>query len=313
MTNAIVAANDWQAMKELATEIVASGMLPKSIDTQQKAIVIMLQARELGIGPMQAFAGINVIQGKATISPQLMLGLIHNSGKLEDIQIDSQLTYCTVTMKRNGQSPHIETFTMDDAKRMKTTEYKNGQKTQIALADKYNWRQMPTVMLKWRAVSACARVVFPDVINGMYTPEELDPDLIVEEDGEIVEQATGHHVYTDAASRALTLGYGEDDSTSQESALVHDQRQTEPMPDYKDASFYDRNPNVCKLTGEEIHRLREDLMNEIKKTEPKMVERHFVNRWKKRLGATFSETEVPVLTAWDIMIVTSEKWTETHG
>jgi hypothetical protein len=62
---------------------------------------------------------------------------------------------------------------MDDAKRMKTTEYKDGKKETISLADKYNWKQMPQIMMKWRAVAACARVVFPDVVLGLYTPDEM--------------------------------------------------------------------------------------------------------------------------------------------
>jgi hypothetical protein len=31
-----------------------------------------------------------------------------------------------------------------------------------------------------------ARVIFPDIIQGMYTPEELNPDLIVDEDGNVI-------------------------------------------------------------------------------------------------------------------------------
>ena len=44
---------------------------------------------------------------------------------------------------------------------------------QLGLADKDNWRKQPKVMRKWRAVAACARVVFSDVITGLYTPEEM--------------------------------------------------------------------------------------------------------------------------------------------
>ena len=51
-----------------------------------------------------------------------------------------------------------------------------GDAKTLGLAGKDNWKKQPATMLKWRAVSACARVVFPDVIQGMYTPEEIGQD-----------------------------------------------------------------------------------------------------------------------------------------
>jgi hypothetical protein len=165
---------EWDALKEQASILVKSGLLPRAIDTAEKALAIMMQGRELGIGTMQALNGINVIQGKATISPQLMLALIFSSGKLHNYEIDNQQTCCTVTMWRVGMSPHSEKFSMDDARSM-------------GLLDKDNWKKQPSTMLKWRAISACARIVFPDVIIGMYMPEEIAPELSVDpETGEIV-------------------------------------------------------------------------------------------------------------------------------
>ena len=39
-------------------------------------------------------------------------------------------------------------------------------------------------MYRWRAISACARVVFPDVITGIYTPDEMGAEVNL--DGEVV-------------------------------------------------------------------------------------------------------------------------------
>jgi hypothetical protein len=247
MNNSIALANDWATMKEQASALVRSGLLPKAIDTPEKAIAIMMQGRELGIGPMQAIAGINVIAGKATVSPQLMLALIERSGKLEHIDIDSQQTYCTVTMKRIGRHEHSETFTMDDASRMMTSGWKNNKKVQIPLSEKSNWQQMPAIMLKWRAVAACARVVFPDVIMGMYTHEEIDPSVVVDADGDMID---GN--YKDAASHALGLGYGESDATAQEGALIDEPRQHwTATQDWK--RFYTYTTRNLGLSHDEVH------------------------------------------------------------
>ena len=43
-------------MKELASLLVKSGLLPQAIKTPEQAIVIILKAKELNIPPIQAFS-----------------------------------------------------------------------------------------------------------------------------------------------------------------------------------------------------------------------------------------------------------------
>jgi hypothetical protein len=157
-------------LRQMAGILLRSGFLPKTIRTEEQVITILVKGYELGIPPMEALTGITVIDGKPAVSPQLMLALINRSGQLQDLAIDGDDGRCRVTMTRRGRRAHTETFTLDDARRM-------------GLADKSNWRQQPRVMLRWRAVSACARVVFPDVVSGLYTPEEMGATVVVDEDG----------------------------------------------------------------------------------------------------------------------------------
>lgn len=186
---AVVNATEWQAMMQMSEVLVRSGFLPDSIKTPQQAVAIILAGRELGIGPWQAIQGINIIKGRPTVSPQLMLALIEQSKLLEDISITGDAKSCTVMMKRRGRSPHTFTFTMEDAKA-------------LGLADKSNYRTQPKVMLQWRAIGACSRIVFPDVIMKLYTPDEMGADVTITEDGgmEVVNAETGEIV--DAAPPA---------------------------------------------------------------------------------------------------------------
>jgi hypothetical protein len=172
MTSAL--SNQQQSMMAQATALAQSGMLPREVSNPQKAFALMTMGQELGVGAWAAINGIHVIKGKPTISPQLMLALINKSGELADLKIKGDANKCSVTMARGNRSPHTETFTMDNARAM-------------GLAGKANWHKQPAVMLKWRAVSACARVVFPDVVIGFYTHEEIDPDMPVDVEGQIVE------------------------------------------------------------------------------------------------------------------------------
>jgi hypothetical protein len=84
--DALTLATQVGQLRGFGETLVKSGLLPQSIKTPEAAVVIILKGRELGIPPMEALNSISVIQGKPTVSPQLMLALIYRSG-LGSIQI----------------------------------------------------------------------------------------------------------------------------------------------------------------------------------------------------------------------------------
>lgn len=196
---------------DLAKILLDSGLLPKSVKNVQAAVAIILKGRELGLGPMASFDLITVIQGKAGVSPQGMLALIRDSGVSQSIQIwdDGEAAFCT--MKRKGEEPHTERFGMDDADRFMTSEWVDNAKKEIPLSQKYNWLSQPRTMRKWRVVAACSRIVYPDVVAGLYTVEELGGN--VTEDGEIVEaEAAPAQKFPDQGSgHGRTGSYARDD------------------------------------------------------------------------------------------------------
>lgn len=155
-----------------AQVLVKSGLLPDAVKTPEAAVVIMLKGRELDIPPMQAFASIYVVKGKPTIGAQLMGALILREGHTYHVD---ELTNerCTITFQRRGGQPYRHEFSIEDAKR-----------AQLAGGD--NWQKYTKAMLFSRCMSAGARVAMPDVLAGMYTPEELtDAVTVDEETGEI--------------------------------------------------------------------------------------------------------------------------------
>lgn len=167
---AVINQSEWSVMVQQADVLVKSGLLPQSVNNAQKAIAIMMLGQELGIGAWAALNGVNVIQGKTTVSPQLMLALINRSGQLKDMEIEETKDACKVTMHRGSRTPYVYMFTMENAKEM-------------GLAGKDNWKKQPGIMMKWRAVAGCARIAFPDIILGMYTPEEMGANVEVDDVG----------------------------------------------------------------------------------------------------------------------------------
>jgi hypothetical protein len=173
------AAGEWTLMKQMAEMAIKSRLLPKGIDTVEKALYVIEVGRELGIQPSVALRKISIIQGQPTLGAELMVALVKRSGLLESIHIESSDDACKVTVKRRGESAYTEVFTMDMARQMQTFEYdeKEGKNKRIPLADKFNWRSMPRTMLKWRALSGALRTVFPDITLGIYTSEEMQDSI----------------------------------------------------------------------------------------------------------------------------------------
>lgn len=168
---------NWDNNLAIAEDLIKSGFLPQHIKTVQQAAMIMEMGRELGIPRMIALNKIYVIGQKPALEAQLMLQLIYDSGKAEAITIKSEDSSCTVIMKRKvPQVEHAETFGIKEA-------------TALFLIGKDNYKKQPKTMYKWRAISACARVVFPDVIGGMYSREELEDIDEIKETAVGVEKA----------------------------------------------------------------------------------------------------------------------------
>lgn len=144
----------WVALKEQAIMLVKSGFLPVAINTPEKAVAVALAGRELGIGTMESFRSINIIQGKPTVSPQLMLALANRTKELENIEIQASDEKCVVSIKRKGRSVVTNEFGVKEA-------------TELGLMGKDNYKKQKKTMFQWRALAANLRVTFPDVVLGL--------------------------------------------------------------------------------------------------------------------------------------------------
>ena len=165
----------WQTIQAIAPVAQASRMFGV---TEEQAAIVMLKGYELGLGLAAAFEFIHVIQGKPGVSPKGALALIHQSNqlaglKIEDIERDGKPYACKAWMKRTNGFEYSSQFTMDDAERAQLVKKDSG------------WDKYPANMLRWRAIGYVADVVFPDVIGGMYRPEELG--ATVDAEGEPIE------------------------------------------------------------------------------------------------------------------------------
>lgn len=160
---------------QLAEMLIPTGFLPESIKTPGQAAAIILKGQELGIPPLYALNNISIVKGKQVCQAELMLSMIFRDQGDQALKIlESNDRVCRVRYKRRGGDPGELAFTLEEA-------------TQAGLiARNPNYKTYPAAMLRARAISAAARVAFPDSIAGMYTPDELGARVVVNEQGEVV-------------------------------------------------------------------------------------------------------------------------------
>lgn len=152
---------EWDALRQQAEILVKSGFLPPDLNTAEKVIAVLLTGREIGVPPMQAVRGIHVVNGRPSLSAELMLALGYQNIPGFRFKIDrSTNDIAVVTASRPGHDPVTITFTIGDAER-------------AGLHQGANWRKYPAAMLRARATSAVLRIIAPDAIRGFYTPEEM--------------------------------------------------------------------------------------------------------------------------------------------
>jgi hypothetical protein len=125
-------------------KVFAESRLFKDTTDAAKAVVKILYGRELGIGPMAAMLGVDVIDGTPTPNAALMAALIQNHPRFDYRVISWDETHCELAFYQDGDERGRSLFTMADAKRAK-------------LADKDNWQKYPKAMLLARAMSQGAR------------------------------------------------------------------------------------------------------------------------------------------------------------
>jgi hypothetical protein len=164
---------EWRAMREQASTLVESGFLPRAVNTPEKAIAIIQTGKELGLGPMQALRSIHIIEGKPSMSADLIAGLALQRVPGSTLRVaESTDSKCVVEAARPGHPTTKFTWTMQDAQR-------------AGIANKDNWKKYPRAMLRARCITEAARAVMPDAVVGLYDPDELG--AVTNEAGQVVD------------------------------------------------------------------------------------------------------------------------------
>ena len=241
----------WQTIEQIAPVMQEARLF--GVASKEQAAAIMLKGYELGLGFSAAFEFIHVIEGKPSLSPKGMMALIHKSGQLAAMDVQEgadksgKPNSCTVMMRRVNGFEHTITFTMEDAKRADLVKPRGG------------WEKYPANMLRWRAIGYCADIVFPDLIGGMYRPEELgarvdDSGDVIE--GTVVETAPRKPAEPKPAEKAT-----EPEPETAEIAVQGDDTPTlaDLVARYGVEAIMAANNNTPPATDDDLRRIRDEL------------------------------------------------------
>jgi hypothetical protein len=159
--------------------------------TPERAAMLILAGRELRVGPWQALSGIHIIKERPSISAHLMGALVQRfireqrGGVFRATEQTSER--CTIEYRRpEWDTSSFVTWTIEDARRAGLG---------VGQGDS-NWHKFPRQMLFSRATGEAARSGFPDVVQGLYTPEELEDVPYAPPSGEVAPAVAARVVET---------------------------------------------------------------------------------------------------------------------
>lgn len=154
----------------LSKDLHASRMF-SAYGTPQAVLSTIMLGRELGLPAMGSLRSVHVIEGKHALAASAMVALVLKSGLAEYFEpIEFDETHATYETKRKGaRNPIKLTHTIEMARQAWPKAKADWEKAFLASG----WGRVPTDMCCARASARLARMVYPDLLAGLYTPEEL--------------------------------------------------------------------------------------------------------------------------------------------
>jgi len=127
-------------------------------------LMAILTGAEMGIAPMQSLRSIHVIEGRPTLSAEMMTAAAKSSPACRYFRLVESTDTVAVyeTQRTEDPEPTRMSYTIEQART-------------AGLVGKGNWKSHPAAMLRARCSASLARAVYPDVLAGIYTVDELTP------------------------------------------------------------------------------------------------------------------------------------------
>lgn len=173
----VIAPVDWNRQLEPTTMgsawKLAVGLhesrLYQKFQSPEAIMAVLLRGRTVGLPATTALDAFHVAEGKPTMDAQLIIGLCMDNSKCEYFRcIDNgaESRAATYITKRVGDPEQSYTYTIEMAEQAELLKLTSkGKKT--------NWHKREDAMLRKTAGAVLARIVYPDIVKGLYDPDEM--------------------------------------------------------------------------------------------------------------------------------------------
>lgn len=184
-----------QQLWALAEKIAPAKFIPERLRGDVPSIFYQLATgHEMGLQSMHSARSIYVgAENGVGMKGDVILSLLLSHGfTVKFAPQTDPVIGCTCTITRPGAgegTAESRSFTLEDAARIRTN-WDSERKCWNRLVDHPYYTNYPAEMCQWRALAKCARIQAPDIIGGIYLPEELQ-----ESTGSmgLAPEATGEH------------------------------------------------------------------------------------------------------------------------
>jgi hypothetical protein len=162
--------------QRVAKMMTTSSLVPKEYQNNIPNIMIALEmANRIGASPLMVMQNLNIIQGRPSWSSQFIIAALNSCKRFSPVRFvctgDGDEYGCMAWAYDNkGEKIEGPKVTM----KMATAE---GWTTKAGS----KWKTMPELMLRYRAAAFFGRLYAPDVLMGMYSAEETEDMIHVEE------------------------------------------------------------------------------------------------------------------------------------
>lgn len=201
-------------LKEVAQEIIDSGLCPKNMTEPGQLIAVGQMGKELGFSWMSAINNIDNIQGKPTLSYRAVGALLHmkgygvnwpqdatdildTSGNVVEWVTEVEIVDYNLLEKYKKELATILTYPEDvramflgtleelksQIKRRMTYKWSDAHKA--GYTEKSQWMRMPREMLRARCLVGAVRAFCPHVMMGLYETTEIDNTQPLRDEGTV--------------------------------------------------------------------------------------------------------------------------------
>jgi hypothetical protein len=196
-------------IERMANAFVKSNFF--GVKTVEQAVALMLISQAEGLHPATAARDYNVIQGRPALKADAMLARFqHAGGSVQWTELTDKRVAATFSHPQGGSV---------------TIDWDMARAKAAGLDGKDNYKKWPRQMLRARCISEGIRTVYPGVLSGMYTPEEVQdfdnktaPEPI--QDAVVVEAKPAGNGHDKAAGETKTAGNGHDKAAGEFKAAV---------------------------------------------------------------------------------------------